>query len=68
MRTALEGGPRPAFDVVPEVIGRELPEPMMIGWGLAETLCYLRHLELRGEVEPLDADRAGEPERWALSG
>ena len=66
VRAALEGGPRPAFDVVPEVIGRELPEPMMIGWGLAEALCYLRHLELRGEVERLDGD--GEPERWALSG
>ena len=37
----------------------------MIGWGLSEVLCYLRHLEQLGEVSRLeDAD----PERWALAG
>ena len=37
---------------------------MMIGWGLSEALCYLRHLELHGE-----ATRLGEAdtERWALA-
>ena len=24
---------------------------MMVGWGLTEALCYLRHLELLGEAE-----------------
>ena len=37
---------------------------MMIGWGLSEALCYLRHLELRDEVRMIaDAD----PQRWALA-
>jgi glyoxylase-like metal-dependent hydrolase (beta-lactamase superfamily II) len=65
VREALSGGPCTPFDIVPRMLGRELPGPMMIGWGLSETLCYLRHLELRGEVEKVDA---GEPERWALTG
>jgi hypothetical protein len=43
----------------------ELPGPMMIGWGLSEALCYLRHMELGGEVERLDGD---DPERWRLGG
>jgi glyoxylase-like metal-dependent hydrolase (beta-lactamase superfamily II) len=62
VRGALAGGPRTPFEVVPEMLDRELPQPMMIGWGLSEALCYLRHLELRGEVRKVDA---GEPERWA---
>jgi hypothetical protein len=37
---------------------------MMIGWGLSEALSYLRHMELRGEVERVDAD---DPERWRLA-
>jgi glyoxylase-like metal-dependent hydrolase (beta-lactamase superfamily II) len=62
VRAALAGEPRTAFDVVPEMLGRELPRPMMVGWGLSETLCYLRHLELRGEVQRLDGS---DPERWS---
>ena len=64
VRGALGGGPRPAFELVPEMLGHELPGPMMIGWGLSEALCYLRHLELRGEVERLGG--AADSERWAL--
>ena len=63
IRDALADGPRTAFDVVPEMLDVELPGPMMIGWGLTEALCYLNHMELRGEVEKLDE----EPERWQLS-
>jgi glyoxylase-like metal-dependent hydrolase (beta-lactamase superfamily II) len=67
VRAALAGGARPAFEVVPEMLDHELPAPMMVGWGLSEALCYLRHLERLGEVEHLDGD--GEAaERWALSG
>jgi glyoxylase-like metal-dependent hydrolase (beta-lactamase superfamily II) len=64
VRRALSDGPRTAFEVVPEMLDRELPQPMMIGWGLSETLCYLRHLEVRGDVERLDGS---DPERWAAA-
>ena len=37
----------------------ELPGPMMIGWGLTEALCYLNHMELRGEVEKLEGEDTG---------
>jgi glyoxylase-like metal-dependent hydrolase (beta-lactamase superfamily II) len=62
VRRALADGPRTPFDVVPEVLDAELPPAMMVGWGLSETLCYLTHLERRGEAVKLDG--AG-PERWA---
>ena len=65
VRGALTRGPRPAFELVPEMLDHELPGPMMIGWGLSEALCYLRHLELRGEVERLGG--AADSERWALT-
>jgi glyoxylase-like metal-dependent hydrolase (beta-lactamase superfamily II) len=65
VRRALAGGPRLAFDVVPEMLDHELPTPMMIGWGLSEALCYLRHLELRGEVERVEG--AADAERWAMA-
>jgi glyoxylase-like metal-dependent hydrolase (beta-lactamase superfamily II) len=62
VRAALEDGPRTPFEVVPHVLDAELPPAMMVGWGLSETLCYLTHLERRGEATKLDG--AG-PERWA---
>jgi glyoxylase-like metal-dependent hydrolase (beta-lactamase superfamily II) len=64
VRSALASGPRTPFDIVPAMLDRELPGPMMIGWGLSEALCYLRHLELGGEIERLAED---EPERWRLA-
>jgi glyoxylase-like metal-dependent hydrolase (beta-lactamase superfamily II) len=64
IKASLRDGPRTAFDVVPEMWEDvELPEPLMIGWGLTEALCYLNHLELGGEVERVDGD---DPERWRL--
>jgi glyoxylase-like metal-dependent hydrolase (beta-lactamase superfamily II) len=64
IRSVLAGGPRTAFDVVPEMWSDvNLPEPMMIGWGLTEALCYLNHMELRGEVTRVDGEDA---ERWQL--
>ena len=63
IRRSLAGGPRPAFDLVPEMLDAELPGPMMIGWGLTEALCYLNHLQLRGEVEKIDGE---ETESWRL--
>jgi glyoxylase-like metal-dependent hydrolase (beta-lactamase superfamily II) len=54
IRAGLSDGPRPAFELVPGMLGYELPGPMMIGWGLSEALVYLGHLELAGEVERVD--------------
>jgi glyoxylase-like metal-dependent hydrolase (beta-lactamase superfamily II) len=62
VRAVLADGPRTPFEVVPHVLDTELPPAMMVGWGLSETLCYLTHLERRGEAIKLDG--AG-PERWA---
>jgi glyoxylase-like metal-dependent hydrolase (beta-lactamase superfamily II) len=64
VRAALDGGSRTAFDLVPRMLDQELPSPMMIGWGLSEALCYLRHLELEGQVERV---AESEGERWVLA-
>jgi glyoxylase-like metal-dependent hydrolase (beta-lactamase superfamily II) len=56
-----EQGPITASAVVPFVYGQELSQ-LTAGWWLPETLGYLRHLEIVGEVR-----RAGEePERWSV--
>ncbi|HVL31518.1 MAG TPA: MBL fold metallo-hydrolase [Solirubrobacteraceae bacterium] len=58
-----EHGPITAYDVVPLLHGEPLTQATA-GWWLPETLSYLRHLEVRGDVR-----RDGsEPERWAVSG
>jgi len=64
VREALADGPRTPFEIVTFVLGvQELP-PAAVSWGLSLTLCYLGHLELRGEVARVaDAD----PERWQLT-
>jgi glyoxylase-like metal-dependent hydrolase (beta-lactamase superfamily II) len=61
VRAALAGSELTAFEVVPLVHGEQLTA-MTANWWLSETLCYLRHLELAGEV----ARRPGDPERWVL--
>lgn len=63
VRAGLRDGPRSAFDLVPGLLQIEELTPMLVNWGLSEALCYLRHLEVLGEVERLD----GEPERWELA-
>jgi glyoxylase-like metal-dependent hydrolase (beta-lactamase superfamily II) len=65
VRHAIADGPRAPFDIVPKVVDAELPPPMMVGWGLSETLCYLRHLERRGEAAK--AEGAG-TEHWVRGG
>jgi glyoxylase-like metal-dependent hydrolase (beta-lactamase superfamily II) len=62
IRRAIAVGPRTPFDLVPEVVDDALPPAMMVGWGLSETLCYLQHLERRGEAARVDD---ADPERWA---
>ena len=64
VRAELRDGPRPAFEIVPAVVEYDLPVAMMIGWGLSETLCYLTHMELAGEVERREE---GDAEVWALA-
>jgi glyoxylase-like metal-dependent hydrolase (beta-lactamase superfamily II) len=65
LRASLANGPRTAFDLVPDMWSDvDLPKPLMIGWGLTEALCYLNHMELRGEVARLDGEEA---ERWELA-
>jgi glyoxylase-like metal-dependent hydrolase (beta-lactamase superfamily II) len=60
---ALAGGPRTAVEIAPEIYG----EPLKVtnaGWFLAQTLCYLSHLESRGALRrepPHDGT-----ERWLV--
>ena len=63
VRSALREEPRTPFEIVPTLMGEEDLTPMMVNWGLQETLAYLLHLELRGEVEKVGSD----PERYALA-
>lgn len=64
VRDALGSGPRTPFEIVPDLVGSPELTPMLISWGLSETLCYLRHLELREEAVRVDGDQ---PERWRLA-
>jgi len=60
VRAAIDGRQLTPFEIVPALIGEEELTPMMVNWGLSETLSYLRHLERLGEVEKVDED----PVRW----
>jgi hypothetical protein len=65
VRRAITDAPRTPFELVPFLVGEEAPEEMMVSWGLSEVLCYLRHLEARGEARILDGE---DPARWAPTG
>ena len=57
---AVAGGrPRTAYEIIPDVYDTQLTAATG-AWWLAETLCYLTHLECAGRAERLD----GEPEHW----
>jgi glyoxylase-like metal-dependent hydrolase (beta-lactamase superfamily II) len=58
---ALDGAPRSAFDVVPQVHPDFAAENAP--WFLSETLAYLTHLEATGRAQR----RPGEPERWTAT-
>ena len=64
VRDAIAREPLTPFEIVPKLMGVDELTPMLVSWGLSETLCYLRPLELRGEVEKVDGE---DPERWRLS-
>lgn len=58
-RAAIQEGELTALEVQPHVHGR--PRDERTGnWWLSETLCYLTHLERRGEARRI----GGDPERW----
>jgi glyoxylase-like metal-dependent hydrolase (beta-lactamase superfamily II) len=61
----LDGRPSTVVELVPGVFGEPL-SAANAGWLLTQTLCYLRHLERSGQVEPVDAGD-GEPTRWAAA-
>ena len=64
VRKAIAEEKRTPFEIVPYLLGQDVElTPMMVNWGLQETLAYLLHLELRGEVEKVGSD----PERYALA-
>ncbi len=65
VRSALrDGTPKTPFEVVPTLLGDPNPSPMMVNWGLSETLSYLRHLEQLEEAERVESEPA---ERWSLA-
>jgi glyoxylase-like metal-dependent hydrolase (beta-lactamase superfamily II) len=63
VREALAGEPRTPFEIVAFVLGVQDLPPAAVSWGLSLTLCYLTHLELRGEVSRVEGS---DPERWRL--
>ena len=54
-RASLEGGPRKAIEIAPQVHGAELRSANAVWW-LTETLCYLTHLERQGHVRRESGD------------
>jgi glyoxylase-like metal-dependent hydrolase (beta-lactamase superfamily II) len=59
-QAALRSEPRTAIEIAPEIYD----EPLGLSnaaWLLAQTLCYLRHLELQGTVR---SETLGGAERW----
>jgi glyoxylase-like metal-dependent hydrolase (beta-lactamase superfamily II) len=65
VRAALEDGrPKTPFEIVPTLLGDPSPSPMMMNWGLSETLSYLRHLERLEQAERVESEPA---ERWSLA-
>jgi len=64
IRRALEGNDLTAYEIVPKLLGVDELSPMQINWGLSITLSYLRHMELRAEVESSAGDGF---ERWSLA-
>ena len=61
VRGAFGGEPRTAFEVVPDLVGRENLNAATGAWGLQMALAYLDHLTLAGELEELEGE---DPRRW----
>ena len=61
VRAAVGDEPRSAFDVVPELMGRENVNASTAPWGIQMALAYLDHLALNGELTREDD---GDVRRW----
>jgi hypothetical protein len=61
---AVSDGAKTAFEIVPTLMGTDELTPMLVNWGLSESLCYLTHLEREGVVRR----EGGSPERWTSDG
>ena len=66
VRSALEQGAKTPFEIVPTLVGEGNMTPMMVSWGLGETLVYLRYLEQREQVAKAEPTTEN-VERWALA-
>jgi glyoxylase-like metal-dependent hydrolase (beta-lactamase superfamily II) len=64
VRGALDGEPRTAFEVVPDLVGRENLNAATGVWGLQMALAYLDHLTLTGELAEVDG---ADPRRWRVA-
>jgi glyoxylase-like metal-dependent hydrolase (beta-lactamase superfamily II) len=64
VRRAIANAPRTPYEIVPEMLDTEMPDGMMLNWGLTETLCYLRHLERLGEAAEVDG---ADPALWRVA-
>ncbi len=64
VRAALGPEPRSAYDLIAAMTAGSEIEPFALGYLLELTVCYLAHLEARGEARRLPG---GEPVRWARS-
>jgi len=56
VRRAVAPEARTAVEIVPVVYGEPLTDANA-AWRLSETLCYLRHLEVRGELVRTEGER-----------
>jgi hypothetical protein len=61
VRGAVADGPANALEIAPATHDGAPVNPTNAPWLLAETLCYLHHLEREGQV------RREEGERWAVA-
>ena len=59
----VDGGPRTVVEIVPHVYEEPL-STRNAGWLLSPTICYLRHLELIGQVA---SEPDGGAERWRVA-
>lgn len=60
-------GPCPAFELIPRLMGMDDVPPMLVSWGLQESLSYLTHMEARGAARRVEPAEEGGPERWELT-
>jgi glyoxylase-like metal-dependent hydrolase (beta-lactamase superfamily II) len=63
VRDAIRDEPLTPFEIVPKLMQTEELTPMLVNWGLSETLSYLRHMEVQDEAEKVEGS---DPERWRL--